>query len=164
MGQRERAPRERPAVRALVLAAPGNEILLLRFRNPARGPDLWLTPGGGVRDGEDREAALRREVWEETGLRLTVPAPLIWRREHTYVAHGQAVRQSEAIHLVHTPRFEPTDANNPEDGERAIFRGFRWWGVEEMRGSSDIFVPLGLAELLEELIERGPPACPIVVR
>ena len=157
-------PRERQAVRALVLADPGDEVLLSRFRNPSGGPDLWLTPGGGVSAGEDREEALRREVWEETGLRLVAPAPLIWRREHTYTVRGRRVRQSEDIHLVRTARFEATDANNPEDGERSIFRGFRWWSVEEMRGSSDTFVPLGLADLLEELIRKGLPASPIVVQ
>ena len=155
---------ERQAVRALVLAHPGDEVLLSRFRNPSGGPDLWLTPGGGVSDGEAREEALRREVWEETGLRLVAPAPLIWRREHTYAVRGRRVRQSEDIHLVRTPRFEATDANNPEDGERSIFRGFRWWSVEEMLSSSDVFVPLGLAGLVEELIENGPPAWPIVVQ
>ncbi|MDE0350847.1 MAG: NUDIX domain-containing protein [Gammaproteobacteria bacterium] len=156
-------PRERQAVRALVLAAPGNEILLLRFRNPSGGEDLWLTPGGGVRSGESAEAALRREVWEETGLRLTVPAPLVWQREHTYTVAGERVRQSEDIHLVRTQRFEATDGHNPERGERAIFRGFRWWTVEEMRDSADLFVPLGLPGLVENLLERGVPDSPITV-
>jgi 8-oxo-dGTP diphosphatase len=42
-------------------------VLLVRQRG---GPfkDAWLLPGGGLEDGESFEAALRREIAEETGL------------------------------------------------------------------------------------------------
>ncbi|MHB8926481.1 MAG: NUDIX domain-containing protein [Bacillota bacterium] len=44
-------------------------VLLIKRR---RAPDLgrWNAPGGGVETGETPEAACRREVLEETGLRL----------------------------------------------------------------------------------------------
>ncbi|MEU9002376.1 NUDIX hydrolase [Streptomyces sp. NPDC048551] len=41
------------------------------------GPEYWTLPGGGVEPGEDLEAAVRREVAEETGLRA-----LSVRRSH----------------------------------------------------------------------------------
>jgi ADP-ribose pyrophosphatase YjhB (NUDIX family) len=41
-------------------------ILLLRHEKGAR--EVWLLPGGGVRAGESLVRALRRELWEETGL------------------------------------------------------------------------------------------------
>lgn len=46
----------------------GRFLLVKRGRAPSRG--LYAFPGGRVEDGETREDAVRREVEEETGLRL----------------------------------------------------------------------------------------------
>ncbi len=48
----------------------GDEVLLIeRGREPLRG--WWTLPGGLVEAGERLENAVRREVMEETGLRVT---------------------------------------------------------------------------------------------
>ncbi len=55
----------------------GREILLIqRRRPPARGE--WSIPGGRVRFGETLEAAVAREVQEETGLDVRVGRFLGW--------------------------------------------------------------------------------------
>jgi 8-oxo-dGTP diphosphatase len=33
---------------------------------------IWVLPGGGIESGESPEEAVVREVWEETGLRVTI--------------------------------------------------------------------------------------------
>ncbi|MEV4221647.1 NUDIX domain-containing protein [Nonomuraea sp. NPDC049725] len=46
--------------------------LLLVRRGHAPSAGLWSLPGGRVEPGESDEAAVRREVMEETGLRVAV--------------------------------------------------------------------------------------------
>ncbi len=62
-------------------------------------PGIWRPPGGGVKEGEDFVAAVLREAWEETGLRVELqrylvemrakfvyqPADLDWRT-HVFLA------------------------------------------------------------------------------
>ncbi len=58
----------RTNVRVSALIFRDGKILLIhRFRY---GKEYWTVPGGGVEDGEDIETALRREVLEETSLKL----------------------------------------------------------------------------------------------
>ena len=155
-----REVRDRRAVRAVVLSRPGDEVLMLRFKNPFGGQDLWLTPGGGIHRGENDVEALDREIWEETGLRLPTGLPLVWQRVHTYPFKPVDIRQAEDFYLARVARFTPTSDNNPVPAERNVFREFRWWSVGEMRASRELFVPRGFADLVDELILNGPPPTP----
>jgi acetyl-CoA carboxylase carboxyl transferase subunit beta len=62
----------RVAVGAVVLREDGAVLLVQRAKPPAVG--TWSLPGGKVEAGEALEAALVREVFEETGLRVDVGA------------------------------------------------------------------------------------------
>ena len=61
-----------PCVGALVFDAAGRLLLIRRGHAPHEG--LWSVPGGRVETGESLEAAVEREVFEETGLRVRVGA------------------------------------------------------------------------------------------
>lgn len=57
-------------VGAIIRDEHGRVLLVRRANEPGRG--LWSLPGGRVEPGEAEEAAVVREVLEETGLRVTV--------------------------------------------------------------------------------------------
>jgi 8-oxo-dGTP diphosphatase len=56
-----------PCVGAIVQDAAGRILLVRRANPPAQG--TWSIPGGRVEPGESAEAAVVRELAEETGLR-----------------------------------------------------------------------------------------------
>ncbi len=60
----------RPAAR-LLCCDPDDRVLLLHWRDPFDGYELWEPPGGGIEAGESPRETVLREWAEETGL----PAP-----------------------------------------------------------------------------------------
>ena len=92
-------------VGAVVLDADGRVLLVKRGHEPLKGE--WSLPGGGVELGETLEAAVAREVLEETGLSVDVGSvvEVLDRVEHgpdgrveyhfviiDYVCHAQETR------------------------------------------------------------------------
>ncbi len=69
----------RLAARALILQ--DNRLLLVNAF-PGGRSDLWCAPGGGVESGASLHDNLRREVYEETGLRVAVGLPALINEFH----------------------------------------------------------------------------------
>jgi 8-oxo-dGTP diphosphatase len=151
--------RLRQAVRAVVLD-PADRILLVRFEFPNTG--LWAAPGGGIDEGETDEQAIVRELAEEIGLDRVELGPWIWRREHVFPFwDGSWDGQVERYVLVRTEAFEPTPRFTPEQLAAEFVTGMRWWTLEELRASSDLFAPRRLPELVAALLRDGPPGEPV---
>jgi 8-oxo-dGTP pyrophosphatase MutT (NUDIX family) len=153
---------ERDAVRAIILT-PQGEVLLMKFREPESGREIWLTPGGGIERNEDPLAGLHREIREETGLDIASPGRKIWIREHTFRWDGHRVKQRESFYLIRTERFEPHIGNMHEASERVALLEFRWWRPGEIASSAERFAPRRLGPFLEELARRGAPDEPVDV-
>jgi 8-oxo-dGTP diphosphatase len=59
-----------PCVGAIVRDGEGRLLMIRRGHAPSAG--LWSVPGGRIEEGETPEAAIIREVREETGLEVRV--------------------------------------------------------------------------------------------
>ena len=137
-----------------VLLTPSGFVLLMKVRGQAG--DLWITPGGRIRPGEDLVAALAREIREETGRSGLEIRGEIWVRHGKYLADDRWLGEREHFFLVRSERFEATTAGM-EEAELKRHGGFRWWSIPEIADSLDSFVPPRIAELLRDLRHDGPP-------
>ena len=59
-------------VRACGLVVHDNALLLVHLQAPTRPDPFWSVPGGGVQHGESLEETVIRELFEETGLEVSV--------------------------------------------------------------------------------------------
>ena len=84
----------------------------------------------------------------------------MWTRTHKFEWDSRTIDQREEYYLVDTTLFEPTMERNPPLGELSAFRGFRWWSIEEIRDSTELFAPWRLTELLDTVVQSGPPKAP----
>ena len=146
------APRLRESVRALILDER-DKVLLVRFQfGPAR---FWANPGGGIEAGEDRLTALQRELREEVGLDVDTLGPEVWTKTAYFPMNG-CDGQVDHIHLVRalhfTPKPEFTDQQLRDEGVQEI----RWWSVDEILNSTEVFAPRALRELLPDVLRRVP--------
>jgi 8-oxo-dGTP pyrophosphatase MutT (NUDIX family) len=142
---------ERDAVR-VVLTERAGRILLFHVLTPDQAPDgWWELPGGGIAPGESYLEAAVREIREETGLALD-PAqvsPPSWRRDTTWVSHGQRRLQHEVVVLARIAADQPAivdGGRTPQEVEDFVTS--RWWPVPEITGSRQRFYPGRLPGLL----------------
>lgn len=151
----------RHAARA-VLLDPSDRVLLLACRDPTRddAERFWITPGGGLHEGEDHDAALRRELREEVGLRdadLLERGPWVWHRAITFRWLGRTLEQHEHFRLVRTARTAVDHAGRSAD-EHAALSEHRWLTPADIRRLDDKVAPTRIADLLDDLLQHGPPA------
>jgi 8-oxo-dGTP diphosphatase len=108
------APPRRQRIAAYALLTRDDEVLLTRLSARTRIEGRWTLPGGGIDHGEDPRDALRREVYEETGLRAEPGRVLDVHASHFIGARSDGlVEDYHGIHLI----FEATLDERSRDVE-----------------------------------------------
>lgn len=95
--------RQRIAAYAVLVRGAGEarEILLTRMSDRTRITGLWTLPGGGIGHGEDPRDAVRREVYEETGLHVEPERVLDVHSTHFTGARADGlVEDYHGVHLI----------------------------------------------------------------
>ena len=162
---------EQPIVRVsgrVLLLDDSKRLLLLEHvvDNPrdAGFASVWVPPGGGIEEGESAEDAALRELWEETGLRLSELGPLVWIRKSILpFRDGKLYEVVEQFYIGRISSFEMGEHLNLDEAERPIILGHRWWSLVELESSSELFAPSSLAQLLKPILQGEYPHKPIEI-
>lgn len=119
-----------PRIRVSAILRWRGRILLLRHEKGTN--KAWLLPGGGVRTGESLIRALRRELWEETGLfpqgvevPLEGPVALV-----DSISPESSPRRKHVVHVI----FAADVSGSLEDvtSQDDAVRGHRAFDVREL--------------------------------
>lgn len=151
---------DRPLIRRetvrVLLIDPTGRVLLFEDSDPGlpSRPTFWITPGGGIDQGESAVEAAAREVAEETGYDLppnTLRGPIAYRR----VVHGysdKVVEQGEAFYCARVEPFDVVTDGHTED-EQLSMLGHAWWTVDELRTTDERIWPTGLHVVLAAVLD-----------
>jgi 8-oxo-dGTP diphosphatase len=93
--------RQRLSARAILMR--DDEVLLARIAGTGYGTaGTWTLPGGGVDHGEHPEQSLRREVLEETGLKIKIgPVRGVFSRHFTGLSPSGVLEDFHGVHLLY---------------------------------------------------------------
>ncbi len=144
----QRPHRRRSAARIVV--TDGETVLLFADTDPGiPGSRWWVTPGGGLDDGETPRQAAVRELAEETG-RVVAADDLLGPVAVREVVHGysdQVLHQSESFFVLRTPQFEVDTAGHTE-GEQVTLSGHAWHRLDALHRLPEPVWPADLPALV----------------
>ncbi|HEY1529827.1 MAG TPA: NUDIX domain-containing protein [Galbitalea sp.] len=133
----------------VLLFDEGGSILL--FLTTAPDTSLfarWVTPGGGVDPGETHRDAAIRELFEETGLRISDPGEPVWNYDFVVEWDNADHDTGHAeYYVVRTTRFDPSSEGWTDD-EKIDTLDSRWWSLDDLRTTGEPFEPANLLDLV----------------
>jgi 8-oxo-dGTP pyrophosphatase MutT (NUDIX family) len=85
-----------------VVEDSAGRVLLARLSDQTAEPGWWTLPGGGIDHGEHPEAAVVRELAEETGLTVRVESLLGVDSQHLTAARGADLHSIRIVYRAYT--------------------------------------------------------------
>lgn len=150
------SPYKRRSARILIVDG-AERVLLFHFADQVSG-NIWITPGGGVKDGEALAVAAARELREETGLVVAAQdlgSPVAYGGGYADVGWAKGMFRDDYFFLrVDT---HAVDVSGMESHETGTMLGHRWWPIGEISSTKEIIYPWGLVELLTDLLAGRMP-------
>jgi 8-oxo-dGTP pyrophosphatase MutT (NUDIX family) len=142
----------------VLLVDRADRILLFEDTDPGLpGTRWWITPGGGIEEGESALQAAVRELREETGA-VVAAGELAGPLARRTVRHGYSdvvVVQEEVFFAVVVAPFE-LDVSGHTAEERLTMTRHRWWTREELSATTEEVWPSSLLSLWERFDRRAP--------
>jgi len=137
-----------------LLLSEDNKLFLFKFEFAFldHGKILWVTPGGGVHEGESFEQGLQRELYEELGLNFTISKPYSFFRKMPLThKSGEGFISDERYFVVKVPEKNVT-FDNMSSVERELTKEGKWWSADDIRLSNEEFFVENLTSILEDII------------
>jgi 8-oxo-dGTP pyrophosphatase MutT (NUDIX family) len=146
-------PEQHRETARVILCKPNFEVFLLKTHfDPEVGlPPRWITPGGGIDEGESVIQAAIRELAEETGLKVQ-PEDLneiVWATQGRWDwADGQNHHTfKDHFYLLQIDDFELSTVDwTPDEHRDVIEHG--WWHLSDLKQSGESVGPPGLVDFL----------------
>lgn len=137
----------------MIVLDPQDRLLLINAKDPARrsGAGWWEVPGGGMDPGETSEQTVRRELWEEAGIREAEIGPCVWVQSVEFTFAGWRFEQDEWVHVA---RCDGTSAGpmGLEAFEAMAFGEQRWWSLDQALELRPRTIPYRMLEFLPSLL------------
>ncbi|WP_205324446.1 NUDIX hydrolase [Glycomyces sp. YM15] len=124
------------------------------------GITRWITPGGGVEDGEDLRAAAVREAGEETGCAIDPEALIgpVAFGVFTAFPKGRLLVQKNWYFFHRVERFDPEITGG--DAYEQQF-GFAWLPIDQCGAADGTILPDRTVALVKRLRDGDIPAEPV---
>lgn len=148
----------RHAARVIIISQDGYTLLMQGHDSYNPNYKWWFTVGGGLEEGETLIAAAQREVYEETGYKVSesqLKGPVI-ERDALFKFTDRDRRQIEHIFLLQTKRFT-VDNSRWTQLEQNVIDRLEWVPISSLKelGKKTNVFPPQLIEVISALHDNG---------